>query len=107
MATFVECFKRLPVFPVSESICIALGIAAYHGDEGEEEESEDQDDLPSRQPEFGLTISFHSKDVDGAAKHLAYVFKGCSEQMRFGCDGKGRNGRVAMIGIEGKGALGF
>lgn len=34
--------KRSWMFPVSEPICVLLGIASNHSDEGEEEEHENQ-----------------------------------------------------------------
>lgn len=48
------------MLPVAESVCIVLGVAADHGDKGEGEDDEDQDDFATRQPEFSF-----SKDLDG------------------------------------------
>lgn len=60
---FAECAT---VLPVAETVRIVLGISTHHGDEGEEEEGEDQDDLAAREPELGLTVRSHGQDVDGA-----------------------------------------
>jgi hypothetical protein len=55
------------MLPIAETIYIMLGIAANHGDEGEEEQREDQDDLASREPELSLAIGFDCKNVNATA----------------------------------------
>lgn len=52
------------VFPVAESVRVVLGIAADHGDKGEGEDDEDQDDFASGQPEFSFSKDFDGKRVE-------------------------------------------
>lgn len=52
------------VLPVAETVGIVLGVAADHGDEGEGEDDEDQDDLTAGQPELGFTKDFDCEDVE-------------------------------------------
>lgn len=61
------CRKGAGRIPVSEAVGIALRVSADHGDEGEAEENEDQDDLASRQPELSFTVSFDGENVEGAS----------------------------------------
>lgn len=51
-------------FPMSKSISVMLRIAADHGDEGEAEQAQHQENLPRRQPEFRLTVRVHSKAIE-------------------------------------------
>lgn len=46
----------LAALPVSESICVALRVATAHGDESDEEETEEEDNLERSHDEFSLTI---------------------------------------------------
>lgn len=50
--------------PVAESVGVMLGIAADHGDEGEGEDDEDQQNLAARKPELGFAISFDCEDIE-------------------------------------------
>lgn len=52
------------VLPVAETVGIVLRVAADHGDEGEGEDDEDQDDFAAGQPELGFTKDFDGKDVE-------------------------------------------
>ena len=49
---------------MSEAIGILLRVTSNHGDEGEREEDEDQDDLASAEPELSFTIGFDCKHVE-------------------------------------------
>ena len=51
-----------------EPVRMVLRISADHSDEGEEEQREDQNDLSSRQPEFGFSVRLDSKDVYKSAR---------------------------------------
>lgn len=55
--------KSTRVLPVAETIGVTLGVAANHGDKGEEEEHEEENDFATRQPKLGLTITTDSKEV--------------------------------------------
>jgi hypothetical protein len=44
---------------MTEAVSIVLWVPAHHGDKGEHEEHEDQDDLAAREPELCFT-----KDLD-------------------------------------------
>ena len=61
--------KGARVLPVAEAVGVPFRVAANHGDKGEEEEHEDEDDLASGEPELGLTVSSHSKQVDSTTFH--------------------------------------
>jgi hypothetical protein len=52
------------MLPVAEAVRIFLWVAAAHGDEGEREHDEDQDDLAAGQPEFGFTEDLDGEDVE-------------------------------------------
>jgi hypothetical protein len=52
------------VLPVAEPVGIVLRVAANHGDEGEGEDDEDQDDFAARQPELGFTEDLNGKNVE-------------------------------------------
>lgn len=52
------------MLPVSESVRIFLRVSADHGNEGEGEHDEDQDDLSAGQPEFGFSEDFDGEDVE-------------------------------------------
>lgn len=54
------------MLPVAESVCVVLGVATDHCDEGEGEHNEDQDDLAARQPEFSFAEDFDCKNVEDA-----------------------------------------
>lgn len=43
-----------------------MGVAANHGDEGEKEQREDQDDLTTGQPEFSFAVRPHGQNVEDA-----------------------------------------
>lgn len=43
---------------MAEAIGVMGRVSTNHGDEGEKEQGEDQNDLSTRQPEFSFTISF-------------------------------------------------
>jgi len=49
-----------------------LRVAADHGDEGEREDDEDQDDFAARQPEFGFTKDLDGKDVEETNQSSQY-----------------------------------
>lgn len=48
---------------MAEPIRIMLGIAPYHGDEGEHEQYQDQQDLAAGQPELGFSVASDHKKV--------------------------------------------
>lgn len=54
------------IFPVSKAVGVALRIATDHGNEGEGEQYEDQDDFAATEPEFCLTICTDCKAIDQA-----------------------------------------
>jgi len=60
------------VLPVTETVGIVLRVAADHGDEGEGEDDEDQDDFAARQPEFGFTKDLDGKDVEETNQSSQY-----------------------------------
>ena len=62
--------SRIP--PESEAVRIMQRVAADHGDEGEREDDEDQDDFAARQPEFGFTKDFDGKDVEETNQSSQY-----------------------------------
>jgi hypothetical protein len=41
-----------------------LRVSAHHGDEGEEEQGEDQDDFASGEPKFSFTVGFDCQNVE-------------------------------------------
>lgn len=57
----LECVS---ILPVAETICVALGVASDHRDEGEAKQHEDEDDLATGEPEFRLTIGSNGEDID-------------------------------------------
>ncbi len=59
--------KSRAVVEMSKPVGVTARVPSDHGDEGEEEKGEDQDDLAARQPEFGFTICSNSQDIDRAA----------------------------------------
>jgi hypothetical protein len=56
------------VLPVAEAVRIFLRVAAAHGDEGEGEHDEDQDDLTAGQPKFGFTEDLDGEDVENTVR---------------------------------------
>lgn len=63
-STQVSVFeKRARLRPVAEAVGIVLGVASDHGDEGEAEEQEDENHLAAGQPEFGLAVHAHGKNI--------------------------------------------
>ena len=60
--------ERAGVVPVPEAVDVALRVASNHGDEGEKEQGEDQNDLSTRKPELRLAISLDGQDVDETVK---------------------------------------
>lgn len=50
--------------PVAETVRITLRVTAYHGDKGEEEQTNDQNDLAAGKPEFGLTVRLDGENID-------------------------------------------
>ena len=60
------------MLPVTETVGIMLRVAADHGDEGEREDDEDQDDFAARQPEFGFTKDLDGKDVEETNQSSQY-----------------------------------
>ena len=54
---------------MAEAIGVVGRVSANHGDEGEEEQGEYQNDLPTGQPEFGFTIGFDDQDVEEAKEN--------------------------------------
>ena len=44
-------------------------VSAHHGNEGEEEQGEDQDDLATGEPKFSFTIGFDCQDIEEAERN--------------------------------------
>ncbi len=52
------------ISPVLESEAITKRIAAKHGYEGVNDETDDEKDFAESEPEFGLAVPLDGKDVD-------------------------------------------
>ena len=72
----------LAALPVSESVCVALGVAAAHGDESDEEETEEEDNLERSHDEFSLTIVLDSNNVKQNANDHCHRDPGCRIDIR-------------------------
>lgn len=80
------------MLPVAESVCIMLRVAANHGDEGEGEYNEDQDDLAAGQPELGFSEDLNGEDVEDAVEDDASQRDGprrnvVAPEVKDGCQG--------------------
>ena len=64
------------VLPVTETVRVALGIAADHGDEGEGEEHQKQDDLSKGEPKLAFTVPFDDEGVDAEVQYNANCHDG-------------------------------
>lgn len=76
--------EGLAITEVLETVGITSWVAANHGDKGEEEEGEDQDDLASRQPEFSFAICSYGKDIDSATRCISDFAFGQNDVVAFG-----------------------
>lgn len=56
--------EGLGLCKMTESISIPLGVATAHGDEGEAEQNQDEENLSTGEPKFGFTIVADSEDVE-------------------------------------------
>lgn len=66
-STGVKILHKSPgVVPVAESVGFTLRVSADHGDKGEEEERENQDDLATGEPELGFTVGANRQNVQEA-----------------------------------------
>lgn len=62
---FASVFEEsLGLCKVAESISILLGVATAHGNEGEAEQNQDEDNLSTGEPKLGFTIVADSEDVE-------------------------------------------
>ena len=59
---------------VTEAVGVALRVTADHGDEGEEEQREDQNDLAAGKPELSLSVCFDSENVNVTRRESAHHF---------------------------------
>ena len=56
--------KRAGSFPVSETEAILERITTQHGDECEDDESNNQENLSKGEPEFGFSVPLYCEEVD-------------------------------------------
>lgn len=61
--------KGAGVLPVAEAVAVVDGVAAQHGDKGEEEQAQHQQDLEDGQVELGDAKVAHGGDVEQGVGH--------------------------------------
>ena len=56
-----------------EAIGVVLRVATNHGDEGEEEQDEDQEDLSCGQPELGLAKGRDGENINQPITGVSFL----------------------------------
>lgn len=62
----IERIERPWVVPVAEAVSVFERVATQHGNEGENDQADDEQDLPESGPKLGFTIPLDRKHVDQA-----------------------------------------